>query len=138
MSLFRPGEAGYPLRDGQESGHQDHQQGEAERVRAAEGRAGDCHHEAHRASERPLAVRCLREPEGGQNISNGTNIKLCENLHNECMRYFQYLYLVLEHVSGGELFDYLVKKGRLTPKEARRFFRQIISALDFCHSHSIW
>ncbi|KAH9374218.1 hypothetical protein HPB48_013703 [Haemaphysalis longicornis] len=32
---------------------------------------------------------------------------------------------------------FLVKKGRLTPKEARRFFRQIISALDFCHSHSI-
>ncbi|KAF5281054.1 hypothetical protein FQR65_LT14888 [Abscondita terminalis] len=49
----------------------------------------------------------------------------------------KYLYLVLEHVSGGELFDYLVKKGRLTPKEARRFFRQIMSALDFCHSHSI-
>ncbi|KAK7486681.1 hypothetical protein BaRGS_00022082, partial [Batillaria attramentaria] len=46
-------------------------------------------------------------------------------------------YLILEHVSGGELFDYLVKKGRLTPKEARRFFRQIISALDFCHSHNI-
>ncbi|XP_059414185.1 serine/threonine-protein kinase BRSK1-like isoform X1 [Carassius carassius] len=49
----------------------------------------------------------------------------------------KYLYLVLEHVSGGELFDYLVKKGRLTPKEARKFFKQIISALDFCHSHSI-
>ncbi|KAF7987471.1 hypothetical protein HCN44_003233 [Aphidius gifuensis] len=49
----------------------------------------------------------------------------------------KYLYLVLEHVSGGELFDYLVKKARLTPKEARRFFRQIISALDFCHSHNI-
>ncbi|XP_015430349.1 PREDICTED: serine/threonine-protein kinase BRSK2 [Dufourea novaeangliae] len=49
----------------------------------------------------------------------------------------KFRYLVLEHVSGGELFDYLVKKGRLTPKEARRFFRQIISALDFCHSHSI-
>lgn len=49
----------------------------------------------------------------------------------------RYLYLILELVSGGELFDYLVKKGRLTPKEARRFFRQIISALDFCHKHSI-
>ncbi|XP_071504512.1 LOW QUALITY PROTEIN: serine/threonine-protein kinase BRSK2-like, partial [Diadema antillarum] len=49
----------------------------------------------------------------------------------------KYLYLVLEHVSGGELFDYLVKKGRLTPREARRFFRQIISAIDFCHSFSI-
>ena len=50
----------------------------------------------------------------------------------------KYLYLVLEYVSGRELFDHLVKKGRLTPKEARRFFRQIITALDFCHSHSIW
>uniref|UniRef100_A0A1I8HJU7 non-specific serine/threonine protein kinase n=1 Tax=Macrostomum lignano TaxID=282301 RepID=A0A1I8HJU7_9PLAT len=49
----------------------------------------------------------------------------------------KFLYLVLEHVSGGELFDYLVRKGRLTPKEARRFFRQIISALDFCHKHCI-
>jgi BR serine/threonine kinase len=51
---------------------------------------------------------------------------------------FFYRYLILEHVAGGELFDYLVKKGRLTPKEARKFFRQIISALDFCHSHMIW
>ena len=28
-----------------------------------------------------------------------------------------YRYLVLEHVSGGELFDYLVKRGRLLEKE---------------------
>ena len=57
---------------------------------------------------------------------------LCLFAERLCCRY-----LILEHVSGGELFDYLVKKGRLTPKEARRFFRQIISALDFCHKHSI-
>ncbi|VDD81498.1 unnamed protein product [Mesocestoides corti] len=50
----------------------------------------------------------------------------------------RYLFLILEHVSGGELFDYLVKKGRLSTKEARRFFKQIISAIDFCHSHCIW
>lgn len=49
----------------------------------------------------------------------------------------KFLYLILEHVSGGELFDYLVSKGRLSIKEARKFFRQIISALDFCHCHSI-
>ena len=49
----------------------------------------------------------------------------------------KYLYLMLEHVSGGELFDYLVRKGRLSSKEARKFFRQIISALDFCHAHNI-
>lgn len=49
----------------------------------------------------------------------------------------KFLYLILEHVSGGELFDYLVSRGRLSIKEARKFFRQIISALDFCHCHSI-
>lgn len=48
-----------------------------------------------------------------------------------------HLYLVLEHVSGGELFDYLVRKGRLSEREARRFFRQIISAVDFCHKHKV-
>ncbi|XP_029702194.1 serine/threonine-protein kinase BRSK2-like isoform X1 [Takifugu rubripes] len=68
-------------------------------------------------------------------------LKLIEHPHvlklHEVYENKKYLYLVLEHVSGGELFDYLVKKGRLTPKEARKFFRQIISALDFCHSHSI-
>ncbi|CAN9505857.1 unnamed protein product [Ophioblennius macclurei] len=68
-------------------------------------------------------------------------LKLIEHPHvlklHDVYENNKYLYLVLEHVSGGELFDYLVKKGRLTPKEARKFFRQIISALDFCHSHSI-
>ncbi|KAM7372640.1 hypothetical protein PAMP_009793 [Pampus punctatissimus] len=69
-------------------------------------------------------------------------LKLIEHPHvlklHDVYENNKYLYLVLEHVSGGELFDYLVKKGRLTPKEARKFFRQIISALDFCHNHSIW
>ncbi|XP_076023656.1 serine/threonine-protein kinase BRSK1-like [Genypterus blacodes] len=68
-------------------------------------------------------------------------LKLIEHPHvlklHDVYENNKYLYLVLEHVSGGELFDYLVKKGRLTPKEARKFFKQIISALDFCHSHSI-
>ncbi|XP_021571755.1 serine/threonine-protein kinase BRSK1-like, partial [Carlito syrichta] len=60
-------------------------------------------------------------------------LKLIEHPHvlklHDVYENKKYLYLVLEHVSGGELFDYLVKKGRLTPKEARKFFRQIVSAL---------
>ena len=62
----------------------------------------------------------------------------CSGVYAVISMFSVFRHLVLEHVSGGELFDYLVKKGRLTPKEARKFFRQIISALDFCHSHSIW
>ena len=46
----------------------------------------------------------------------------------------KHLFLVLEHVQGGELFDYLVGKGRLPPEEALFFFRQIISGMRYCHS----
>ncbi|XP_068717478.1 serine/threonine-protein kinase BRSK2-like [Montipora capricornis] len=49
----------------------------------------------------------------------------------------KHLFLILEHVSGGELFDYLVKRGRLPLGEARRFFAQMISAVDFCHKHCV-
>lgn len=47
------------------------------------------------------------------------------------------LFLVLEHVEGGELFDYLVKRGRLPEQEAVRFFQQMLYGIDFCHRHLI-
>ncbi|KAJ3406968.1 Protein kinase, partial [Chytridiales sp. JEL 0842] len=45
------------------------------------------------------------------------------------------LYLVMEHESGGELFDYLVskKEGRLDENEARRFWRELCSAVGYLH-----
>ncbi|KAG1457306.1 hypothetical protein G6F46_007312 [Rhizopus delemar] len=47
------------------------------------------------------------------------------------------LYLILEYVEGGELFEYLVSKGRLDEAEARHHFQQIILGLDYCHHHLI-
>jgi serine/threonine-protein kinase HSL1, negative regulator of Swe1 kinase len=47
-------------------------------------------------------------------------------------------YLVLEYISGGELFDYLVKKGRLQEPEAAKYFRQIIAGVSYCHRFNIW
>jgi serine/threonine protein kinase len=41
--------------------------------------------------------------------------------------------IVLECLSGGELFDYLVSRQRLSEREARKFVRQILSALQHCH-----
>ena len=43
----------------------------------------------------------------------------------------------MEHVEGGELFDYLVKRGRLSETEAVVFFQQIVMGVEYCHQHLI-
>ncbi|THC99085.1 hypothetical protein EYZ11_001406 [Aspergillus tanneri] len=47
------------------------------------------------------------------------------------------LYLVLEYVEGGELFDYVSNHGPLPEEEAVRIFRQIIAGLGHCHRFNI-
>uniref|UniRef100_A0A8C1U9L8 non-specific serine/threonine protein kinase n=1 Tax=Cyprinus carpio TaxID=7962 RepID=A0A8C1U9L8_CYPCA len=47
------------------------------------------------------------------------------------------LYLVMEYASGGEVFDYLVSHGRMKEKDARAKFRQIVSAVHYCHQKNI-
>lgn len=42
------------------------------------------------------------------------------------------IYVVMEYVKSGELFDYIVEKGRLMEDEARHFFQQIISGVEYC------
>lgn len=47
------------------------------------------------------------------------------------------LYLVLEYVEGGELFDLLVERGPLPEVEAIKYFRQIILGTAYCHALGI-
>ncbi|KAI3654153.1 hypothetical protein MP228_000872 [Amoeboaphelidium protococcarum] len=43
------------------------------------------------------------------------------------------LYIIMDYASGGELIDYIAAKGNLSEKEGRKFFRQLVSAIDHCH-----
>ncbi|KAK2573445.1 Serine/threonine-protein kinase SIK3 [Acropora cervicornis] len=47
------------------------------------------------------------------------------------------LYLVTEYASKGEIFDYLVSRGRMPEKEARKKFIQIALAVDNCHKKNV-
>lgn len=47
------------------------------------------------------------------------------------------IYFVMEYVRGGELFN-KVAKGRLKEDAARKYFQQLISAVDFCHSRGVY
>ncbi|CAI5944417.1 unnamed protein product [Closterium sp. NIES-65] len=47
------------------------------------------------------------------------------------------IYIILEFVTGGELFDKIVNKGRLEEEEARRYFQQLIDAMEYCHSKGV-
>ena len=47
------------------------------------------------------------------------------------------LYLIMEFAAGGELFDYIVRKKRLSEQEACKFFRQLVSGLSHMHSVGI-
>ncbi|CDF32209.1 SNF1-related serine threonine protein kinase catalytic subunit alpha KIN10 [Chondrus crispus] len=68
-------------------------------------------------------------------------LKMC--LHPHIIRLYEVIetstdvFVVTEYSSGGELFDYIVERGRLAEADARRFFQQIISGVEYCHKHMI-
>ncbi|KAH7290833.1 hypothetical protein KP509_30G066300 [Ceratopteris richardii] len=48
------------------------------------------------------------------------------------------VYIILEYVEGGELYDKIVENGKLDENEARRYFQQLIHGVDYCHSRGVY
>ncbi|KAK1304276.1 CBL-interacting protein kinase 23 [Acorus calamus] len=60
-------------------------------------------------------------------------IRMCEVMASKTK-----IYIVLELVTGGELFDKIASHGRLKEDEARKYFQQLINAVDYCHSRGVF
>ncbi|GAA0155798.1 hypothetical protein LIER_13443 [Lithospermum erythrorhizon] len=59
------------------------------------------------------------------------------NLH-EVMASKTKIYFAMDLIRGGELFAQIAKNGRLKEDIARNYFKQLISAIDFCHSRGVF
>eukprot|EP00359_Climacostomum_virens_P001966 CAMPEP_0204898808 /NCGR_PEP_ID=MMETSP1397-20131031/1497_1 /ASSEMBLY_ACC=CAM_ASM_000891 /TAXON_ID=49980 /ORGANISM="Climacostomum Climacostomum virens, Strain Stock W-24" /LENGTH=433 /DNA_ID=CAMNT_0052066693 /DNA_START=173 /DNA_END=1474 /DNA_ORIENTATION=+ len=55
----------------------------------------------------------------------------------QVMKSAQHIFLVTEYVSGGDIYSLLERRGRISEAEARHYFQQLISALEYCHSQAI-
>jgi serine/threonine-protein kinase Chk2 len=47
------------------------------------------------------------------------------------------IYLFLELVGGGELFHYIVRRGKLAESEARYYFFQMLDAIKYMHERNV-
>ncbi|CAA2967989.1 CBL-interacting kinase 32 [Olea europaea subsp. europaea] len=69
-------------------------------------------------------------------------MKLIKHPHvvrlNEVMASKTKIFIVLEFVTGGELFDKIVNHGRMQEDAARKYFQQLINAVDYCHSRGVY
>ncbi len=76
-----------------------------------------------------------------QRISVEREVRLMKLLHHphivgvvEVFDTPEQILMLMEHASNGELFEYIVKHNSVAEPQARHFFRQIISAVDYLHS----
>ncbi|CAG9318654.1 SNF1-like_5 [Blepharisma stoltei] len=82
-------------------------------------------------SEQHLYIKIQREIKILKILHHPHIIKLYDVIYTE-----KEIILILEYVSGGELYT-LIEKGRLQENEARKYFQQIISAISYCHQRRV-
>ncbi|XP_006808677.1 MAP/microtubule affinity-regulating kinase 4 [Neolamprologus brichardi] len=90
----------------------------------------------HILTGREVAIKIIDKtqlnPTSLQKVNHPNIVQLFEVIETD-----KTLYLVMEYASGGEVFDYLVSHGRMKEVEARAKFRQIVSAVHYCHTKNI-
>ncbi|KAL6597360.1 hypothetical protein ACP70R_046800 [Stipagrostis hirtigluma subsp. patula] len=112
------------------------------------GTFGKVHYAKNLESNQSVAIKILDK---GKALKVGlseqirreiTTMRLVEHKNivqlHEVMATRNYIYFVMEYVKGGELFDKIEKSSKLTEGAAHKYFQQLISAVDYCHSRGVY
>ncbi|KFV71357.1 Serine/threonine-protein kinase SIK2, partial [Dryobates pubescens] len=100
----------------------------------------------HRVTKTQVAIKIIDktrlDPSNLEKIYREVQImKLLNHPHiiklYQVMETKDMLYIVTEFAKNGEMFDHLTSNGHLSESEARKKFWQILSAVEYCHSHHI-
>lgn len=86
-----------------------------------------------RITKHNLADNVHREIDAMRRLRHPNVVRLHEVLASRTKIYF-----VLELLKGGELFTRLASGGHVPEDTARRYFRQLVSALGYCHSRGVF
>eukprot|EP00027_Filamoeba_sp_ATCC50430_P011158 CAMPEP_0168560702 /NCGR_PEP_ID=MMETSP0413-20121227/11201_1 /TAXON_ID=136452 /ORGANISM="Filamoeba nolandi, Strain NC-AS-23-1" /LENGTH=476 /DNA_ID=CAMNT_0008592021 /DNA_START=139 /DNA_END=1569 /DNA_ORIENTATION=+ len=97
----------------------------------------------HLETKQKFALKFVKLETSDNQFREVEIMKLLE--HPSIVRLYEVLYLpeskeivlVMEFVSGGELYDLIVQNDKLTEEHARKLFRQILCALKYCHDHLV-
>ncbi|XP_072980949.1 serine/threonine protein kinase OSK1-like [Typha angustifolia] len=96
----------------------------------------------HKVAIKILNRRTIRKMEMEEKVKREIKI-LRLFMHPHIIRLYEVIdtntdiFVVMEYVKSGELFDYIVERGRLQEDETRRFFQQIISGIEYCHRNMV-
>lgn len=86
----------------------------------------------HKISDETESNRIRREIKIMSKLNHPNIINVREVFENK-----DRIILVLDCATEGELYDYINKRGKLAEKDARRIFRQIVAALNYCHQNGV-
>ena len=125
------------------------------RPRRSHSPSADFHNEDGQAPQYRQAVRGAREPHEGSRAAadsraivslEGPNARRAHGLPSCCTlptRVFRgctlplQIFIVLELVTGGELFDKIVSESRFEEKMGRFYFRQLFKGIKYCHEQGV-
>lgn len=94
-------------------------------------RVGEKEHHAGDKSSK-ADIRIFRETIMSALINHPYIVRLKDFLYSEL-----HFFLIFEYVKGKQLYDVIVNEGELEERVAKRYFRQLVSAIDYIHRNAI-